>query len=184
MSSQTSIIKEALNEDYPLVKIRLNVDGKDYEVYVKPYERLIDVLRYKLGITSVKEGCGRGECGACTVIMDGMLVPSCLVLAVRADGSKIITSAGLAPEGKIHAVHKALLDTHAVQCGFCIPGVAVAIKWLLDRNPNPSDEEIKDVISGHYCRCGNYKRFIEAAKLAAKYIREGKTYFDIKEVRK
>mgnify|MGYP000156114887 CR=1 FL=1 len=175
-------VEAITKEEYPLVKIKLNVDGKDYEVYVRPYERLIDVLRYKLGITSVKEGCGRGECGACTVIMNGKLVASCLTLAIRADGSKIVTSAGLAPEGKIHAVHKALLDVHAVQCGFCIPGVAVAIKWLLDKNPNPTDEEIKEVLSGHYCRCGNYIRFIKAVKLASKYIREGKVYFDLKEV--
>ncbi len=170
------------DDEYPLVKIRLRVDGKNYEVYVKPYERLIDVLRYKLGIVSVREGCGRGECGSCVVLMNGELVPSCLVLAVRADGSEITTVAGLAPEGKIHAVQKALLDIHAVQCGFCIPGVALAIKWLLDKNPNPSDDEIKEVLSGHYCRCGSYLRFIKAVKIASKYIREGKIYFDIKEV--
>jgi len=170
------------NEEYPSVKIKLRVDGKHYEVYVKPYERLVDVLRYRLGIVSVKEGCGRGECGSCVVLMNGELVPSCLILAVRANGSEITTVAGLAPEGKIHAVQKALLDVHAIQCGFCIPGVALAIKWLLDKNPNPSDEEIKEVLSGHYCRCGGYLRFIKAAKIASKYIREGRIYFDIKEV--
>ncbi|MCD6428460.1 MAG: (2Fe-2S)-binding protein [Desulfurococcales archaeon] len=170
-------------EEYPYVTIKLNVNGKDYEVPVRPYERLIDVLRYKLGLTSVKEGCGRGECGACVVIMDGKLVPSCLVLAIRANNRKIITLEGLAPEGKIHAVQKAFLDTLSVQCGFCLPGVILATKWLLDRNPNPSDEEIKEVLGGHLCRCGSYLRFIKAVKLAVKYLQEGKVYFDIEELR-
>ncbi len=170
-------------DTYPDIPIKLNVNGVEYSITVKPYERLIDVLREKLGLTSVKEGCGRGECGACVVIMDGELVPSCLVMAVRANGSKITTLEGVAPNGKLHAVQKALLDTHAIQCGFCSSGVVLAIKWLLDKNPNPSEEEIKEVLSGQLCRCGSYLRFVKAAKLASKYIREGKVYFDIKEVK-
>ena len=166
-----------------MVRIKLNVNGRDYELDVRPDERLVDVLRYRLGITSVKEGCGRGECGACVVIMNDELVPSCLVPAFRADGARVVTVEGLAPEGKLHAVQKALLDVHAVQCGFCIPGVTLAIKWLLDRNPNPTDDDIKEVLSGHYCRCGSYLRFIKAAKLAAKYIAEGRVYFDVSEVK-
>ncbi len=167
-------------DTYPDIEITLNVNGKNYKVKVKPYERLIDVLRYKLGFTGVKEGCGRGECGACVVLMDGELVPSCLVLAVRANGKKIITVEGLAPEGKLHAVQKAFLDTFAVQCGFCFPGFAIAIKHLLDKNPNPSEEEIKEAISGNLCRCGSYYRLIKAAKLASEYVRQGKIYFDVK----
>jgi len=178
-----SVIPREEWDKYPDIEISLNVNGKDYKVKVKPYERLLDVLRYKLGFTGVKEGCGRGECGACVVLMDGKLVPSCLVLAVRANGSKILTVEGLAPEGKLHAIQKALLDTYAVQCGFCFPGVILAIKALLDRNPNPTDEEIKDALSGQLCRCGSYLRFIKAVKLAAQYIREGKEYFDESEVR-
>jgi len=103
-------------EEYPDIEITLNVNGKDYTVKVKPYERLIDVLRYKLGFTSVKEGCGRGECGTCAIIMDGELVASCMVLAVQARGKKILTLEGLAPPGKLHAIQKALLDTFAMQC--------------------------------------------------------------------
>ncbi len=171
-------------EEYPDLFIKLNVNGKDYVVKIKPYERLIDVLRYKLGFTSVKEGCGRGECGACLVIMDGKLVPSCLVLAIRANGSKILTLEGLAPEGKIHAIQKALLDVHAIQCGYCFPGFIMAIKHLLDNNPDPSEEDIKKALEGNICRCGSYLRFVKAAKLAAQYIREGKIYFDLKEVKR
>ena len=175
--SGTELIK------YPDIKITLNVNGKDYKVVVKPYERLLDVLRHKLGFTSVKEGCGRGECGACVVLLDGKLVPSCLVLAVRTNGSKIITAEGLAREGKIHAIQKALLDTYSVQCGFCFPGVIMAMKALLDRNLNPSDEEIKEFLEGQLCRCGGYLRFVEAVKLASKYIREGREFFNELEVR-
>ncbi|RLE89388.1 MAG: (2Fe-2S)-binding protein [Thermoprotei archaeon] len=167
-------------EEYPDIEITLNVNGKDYTVKVKPYERLIDVLRYKLGFTSVKEGCGRGECGTCAVIMDGELVASCMVLAVQARGKKILTLEGLAPPGKLHAIQKALLDTFAMQCGFCFPGVIMAMKHLLDKNPNPTEEEIKEALSGNLCRCGSYLRFIKAAKLAAEYIRKGQVYFEFK----
>ncbi|RLG72152.1 MAG: (2Fe-2S)-binding protein [Thermoprotei archaeon] len=167
-------------EEYPEIEITLNVNGKDYTVKVKPYERLIDVLRYKLGFISVKEGCGRGECGTCAVIMDGELVASCMVLAVQARGKKILTLEGLAPPGKLHAIQKALLDTFAMQCGFCFPGVIMAMKHLLDKNPNPTEEEIKEALSGNLCRCGSYLRFIKAAKLAAEYIRKGQVYFEFK----
>jgi len=180
--SLKTVSKEVWDK-YPDIEIALNVNGKDYKVKVKPYERLIDLLRYKLGLTSIKEGCGRGECGACAVIMDGKLVPSCLVLAIRADGSKILTLEGLAPPGKIHAIQKALLDTFSVQCGFCFPGFEMAIKALLDRNLDPTDDEIMEALSGNLCRCGSYLRFIKAVRLAANYIKQGKIYFDEKEVR-
>ncbi len=169
-------------QEYPEITITLNVNGKDFTVNVKPYERLIDVLRYKLGFLSVKEGCGRGECGTCTVIMDGKLVPSCLVLAVQARGKKIITLEGIAPQGKLHAIQKALLDTYAMQCGFCFPGVIMAAYHLLSKNQNPSEDEIKYALSGNLCRCGSYLRFVKAVKLAAEYIRKGQVYFDLKKV--
>ncbi|OYT57246.1 MAG: hypothetical protein B6U76_01565 [Desulfurococcales archaeon ex4484_217_2] len=168
-------------QEYPEITITLNVNGKDYTVNVKPYERLIDVLRYKLGFLSVKEGCGRGECGSCAVIMDGKLVPSCLVLAVQARGKKIITLEGIAPPGKLHAIQKALLDTYAMQCGFCFPGVIMAAYYLLSKNQNPSEDEIRYALSGNLCRCGSYLRFIKAVKLAAEYIRKGQIYFDLKK---
>lgn len=177
-------MSNSLSENrYPYIKVKLSVNGRDYEVSVRPYERLIDVLRYKLGLTSVKEGCGRGECGACVVIMDGKLVPSCLVLAVRANNKKILTLEGLAPEGKLHAIQKAFLDVMSVQCGYCLPGVIIATKWLLDKNPSPADQEIKEVLSGQLCRCGSYLRFVKAVKLAVKYLKEGKVYFDIQELK-
>lgn len=168
--------------EYRDVEISFRINGKDVRVKIKPYERLLDVLRDRLGLISVKEGCGRGECGACVVIMNGELIPSCLTLAVRADGAEVTTLEGVAPEGKLHAIQKALLDTYSVQCGFCFPGVIMASKHLLDRNPNPSEEEIKDALDGNLCRCGSYLRFLEAVKLASKYIRDGKTFFDESEV--
>jgi len=168
--------------EYPDVEIVMKINGELKKVKVKPYERLIDVLRNKLGLTSVKEGCGRGECGACVVIMDNRPVPSCLVLAVRANGTSILTLEGLAPEGKIHAIQKALIDVHALQCGFCFPGVIMMSKHLLDNNPDPSEEEIREALDGNLCRCGSYLRFVKAVKLASKYLREGRTYFDESEV--
>ncbi|MEM1533053.1 MAG: (2Fe-2S)-binding protein [Desulfurococcaceae archaeon] len=161
--------------------IKLTVNGVTHVVSVKPYERLIDVLRYKLGLTSVKEGCGRGECGACVVILNGKIIPSCLTLAIRANEAEVQTLEGLAPEGKLHAVQKALIEVHGIQCGFCIPGFAIAIKHLVDNNPNPTDEEIKEALDGYLCRCGSYPMLIEAAKLAAKYVSEGRKYFDLRE---
>lgn len=167
---------------YRDIEISFKVNGKEVKVLVKPYERLLDVLRNKLGLLSVKEGCGRGECGACVVIMNGKLIPTCLTLAVRADGSEVLTLEGIAPEGKLHAIQKALLDTYAMQCGFCFPGVIMASKYLLDKNPNPSENEVKEVLDGNLCRCGSYLRFVKAVKLASRYINEGKIFFDESEV--
>lgn len=177
-----SVQEQKTKQEYPDITITLTVNNKNYTLKVKPYERLIDVLRYKLKLISVKEGCGRGECGSCVVIMDGKLVASCLVPAYRANKSNILTLEGLAPEGKIHAIQKAFIDTLGVQCGFCFPGVIIATKYLLDKIPEPTDEQIKDMLDGQLCRCGSYPRFIEAVKLAVKYIKEGKIYFDLKEV--
>lgn len=169
-----------VKDSYPDITITLNVNGKDHTVTVKPYERLLDVLRNKLNLISVKEGCGRGECGACAVIMDGKLVASCMVLAVQARGKKILTVEGITLPGKLHAIQKALLDTYAMQCGFCFSGVIMAMKALLDKNLNPSEDEIREALSGNLCRCGSYLRFIKATKLAAEYIRKGQTYFELK----
>lgn len=175
-------VSHASWDTYRDIEISFKVNGKEVKVKVKPYERLIDVLRNKLGLVSVKGGCGRGECGACVVIMNGKLIPTCLTLAVRADGSEVLTLEGIAPEGKLHAIQKALLDTYAMQCGFCFPGVIMTSKYLLDKNPNPSEDEIKEVLDGNLCRCGSYLRFVKAVKLASKYINEGKIFFDESEV--
>jgi len=167
---------------YRDIEVSFKVNGREVRVRVKPYERLLDVLRNKIGLLSVKEGCGRGECGSCVVIMNGKLIPTCLTLAVRAEGSEILTLEGIAPEGKLHAIQKALLDTYSMQCGFCFPGVIMASKYLLDKNPDPTEDEIRDALDGNICRCGSYLRFIKAVKLASKYIKEGKVFFDESEV--
>ncbi|HIQ03786.1 MAG TPA: (2Fe-2S)-binding protein [Desulfurococcales archaeon] len=158
----------------PLIPVKFVVNGREVEVKVRPYERLIDTLRYRLGLTSVKEGCGRGECGACVVIVDDKLIPSCLMLTVQARGRRILTLEGIGSEKKLHPIQKAFIDVQAAQCGFCIPGVIMAAYWLLEvkGNLNPSVDEIKDALSGNLCRCGSYYRFIKAVKLAANELRK------------
>lgn len=160
--------------EMPLIPVKFVVNGREVEVEVKPYERLIDTLRYRLGLTSVKEGCGRGECGACVVIVDDKLVPSCLMLTVQARGRRILTLEGIGSEKKLHPIQKAFIDAQAAQCGFCIPGVIMAAYWLLEvkGNLNPSVDEIKDTLSGNLCRCGSYYRFIKAVKLAVNELRK------------
>jgi len=160
--------------EMPLIPVKFVVNGREVKVEVKHYERLIDTLRYRLGLTSVKEGCGRGECGACVVIVDDKLVPSCLMLTVQARGRRILTLEGIGSEKKLHPIQKAFIDVQAAQCGFCIPGVIMAAYWLLEvkGNLNPSVDEIKDALSGNLCRCGSYYRFIKAVKLAANELRK------------
>ncbi|MET1160845.1 MAG: (2Fe-2S)-binding protein [Thermoprotei archaeon] len=166
-----------------MVQVRLKVNGKEYELDVKPNERLIDTLRWRLGLVSVKEGCSQGECGACTVLVNGKPVRSCITLTATLDGAEITTLEGLAPENKVHAIQLAFLEAGGVQCGFCTPGFIMTVKALLDHNPTPSDEEILEWLGNVLCRCGSYHRYIDAVKLAIKYIREGKVFFDLKEVR-
>lgn len=155
--------------------IKLNVNGKDYELEVDGTKRLLDVLRDDLGLTGTKEGCGEGECGACTVIMDGAIVDSCLLLASRCEGRKIITIEGLEREdGKLDPVQQAFIEKGAVQCGFCIPGMVLASKVILDKNENPTDDEIKVGLSGNLCRCTGYNKMVEAVKRAAEIRKEEK----------
>lgn len=155
-------------------KIKLNVNGKTYSVEIEEDMRLIDVLRNKLGLLGAKEGCGEGECGACTVIMDGETVASCLVMAFQAEGKQITTIEGLGDEKKLHPIQQAFLDEGAVQCGFCIPGMVLSAKALLDKNPSPNRSEIKEAISGNLCRCTGYNKIINAVEKAAKDLRGGK----------
>jgi aerobic carbon-monoxide dehydrogenase small subunit len=147
--------------------IRMQVNGKDYTVDVPSQRLLIDCLRYDLGLTGTKEGCSVGVCGACTVVMDGVLISSCLTLAVLADGKAITTVEGLAHEGKLHPVQQAFIDYGGFQCGICTPGMVVAAKALLDQNPNPSDDDIKDWMMGNLCRCTGYYKIIESIRGAA-----------------
>ncbi|MDR1800683.1 MAG: (2Fe-2S)-binding protein [Lachnospiraceae bacterium] len=143
-------------------KLKFVLNGKCVEVEVEGCARLIDVIRENLGLTGTKEGCGIGECGACTVIIDGDAVDSCLYPALRAQGKNVTTIEGLAKDGRLSALQQAVLDHHALQCGFCTPGFIMSATALLNKNPKPSREEIKNAIAGNLCRCTGYEQMIEA----------------------
>ena len=147
--------------------IKLTVNGREREVETTPSTRLLDLIRDDLHLTGTKEGCGKGECGACTVIMNGKLVASCLVLAPQADGAVITTIEGVGDDKCLDPVQEAFIETGAVQCGFCTPGMILAAKKLLEENSHPTEEEIKRGISGNLCRCTGYQKIIDAIKLAA-----------------
>lgn len=154
-------------------KIELKVNGTVHKVEIEEDMRLIDVLRDKLGLMGTKEGCGEGECGACTIIMDGETVASCLVMAFQAEGKEILTIEGLSKGEKIHPIQQAFLDEGAVQCGFCIPGMVLSAKALLDKNSSPNRDEIREAISGNLCRCTGYNKIVNAVEKAAKDIKGG-----------
>jgi carbon-monoxide dehydrogenase small subunit len=147
-------------------QIEIKVNGVMHEIDVQPWDTLLDVIRDKLGLTGTKEGCGLGECGACTVIMNGKTVNSCLVLAVEADGKQIITIEGLAEGDKLHPVQQAFIDLGGLQCGFCTPGMIISAKAMLDENQNPTEEEIRRGISGNFCRCTGYTKIIQSIQAA------------------
>ena len=147
--------------------IELTINGKKRKVETTPSIRLLDLLRDDLHLTGTKEGCGKGECGACTVIMNGELIASCLVLAPQADGAVITTIEGLGNGENLDPIQEAFIETGAVQCGFCTPGMILATKKLLEENSHPDEEEIKRGISGNLCRCTGYQKIFDAVKLAA-----------------
>lgn len=157
-----------------MVNMSLKVNGEFFEISVDENLRLIDLLRDELGLIGTKEGCGEGECGACTIIMDGETVNSCLVMAFQANGSDIVTIEGLEKNGELHPVQRAYIEVGAVQCGFCIPGMVLSTKALLDKNPHPNRDEIREGISGNLCRCTGYNKMIEATEKAIKYMEEAK----------
>jgi len=154
------------------ITVKFTLNGKKVEVKVKPNTTLLDLLRRKLKITSVKRGCERGECGACTVLIDNQPVNSCLVLAPQVDGKNVVTIEGIVKNGELHPIQEAFIETGAVQCGFCTPGIILTLKALFDSNPDPSEEDIRKAIEGNLCRCTGYTKIIEAAILAKNRIKK------------
>jgi carbon-monoxide dehydrogenase small subunit len=152
--------------------ITLNVNGKEYPLEVKANEILLNVLRDKLGLMGTKYGCGIGECGACTVLLDGKAILSCQSLAFTADGKKITTIEGLEHNGTLHPLQQAFIDEGAVQCGYCTPGMILSAKALLETKPDPSNQEIKQAIRGNLCRCTGYTNIIRAIKTASEKIKD------------
>lgn len=148
---------------YPLT---MTLNGESVTVEVEPFEILVDVLRDKLGLTGTKIGCNEGECGACTVIMDGQAVLSCLLPAMKAHGREVMTIEGLSRDCELHPLQQAFVEKGAVQCGYCTPGMIMSAKALLDQNPQPSADEIEEAVAGNLCRCTGYLQIIEAVEAA------------------
>ncbi|MDD4238573.1 MAG: (2Fe-2S)-binding protein [Desulfotomaculaceae bacterium] len=154
-------------------QINLEINGRVYDLVVSHRDLLVDVIRKKIGLTGTKKGCGNGDCGACTVLVEGKPALSCLTLAIRCNGKKITTVEGLAlSAGQLHPIQEAFINHGAIQCGYCTPGMLMSSKALLDRNPKPTMEEIKRSISGNLCRCTGYKRIVEAIQIASETMSE------------
>jgi len=151
--------------------ITLNVNGREHQVELAPNVTLLQVLR-DLGYTDVKNGCEKGDCGACAVLVDGKAINSCLALAWQMEGAEIVTNAGLGTLDDPHPLQEAFADAGAAQCGYCTPGMIISAKALLDGNPNPTEEEILEAISGNLCRCTGYAQIVEAVQLAAQRMQE------------
>ena len=148
-------------------KVTLRVNGEVYDLLTYPHRTLLEVLREDLHLTGAKESCGEGACGTCTVLLDGFPVRSCLFLAVEAEGREITTIEGLAAGGKLHPLQEAFVEHHAIQCGFCTPGMILTAKALLDAVPEPTEEEIRRALSGNICRCTGYAKIVDAVKAAS-----------------
>ena len=153
------------------MKIRFKLNGREIEAEVEPNTLLLNLLREHLHLTGAKYGCGIGECGACTVLLDGEPILSCLTLAVEVDGREVTTIEGLARDGELHPLQRAFLEEGAVQCGFCTPGMILTAKALLEENPNPSEDEIREYLKGNLCRCTGYVNIVKAVKRAAEEMR-------------
>ena len=155
-------------------QIKLNVNGDDYEILVDPWRTLNEVLREDLNLTGTKLGCAVGDCGACTVLVDGKSVSSCLTLAVAVQGKAITTVEGLAPSGEtLHPIQNSFIEKGAIQCGFCTAGMEMSALHLLNKNPSPTEQEIREGLSGHLCRCTGYNQIVEAIADAAKTLKTG-----------
>ena len=148
--------------------IKLNVNGKVYELEVEPHETLAKVLRDKLDLRGVRVSCQEGECGSCTVLLDGKPVTSCIMLAMQAEGKEITTIEGLGTEDELHPIQEAFIEEQGFQCGFCTPGIILSTKAFLEKNPNPTPSEAASALSGHICRCGAYPHITRAVLNAAK----------------
>ena len=149
-------------------EVVLRVNGISYQVEIEPWRTLVEVLRETLGLTGTKKSCNEGECGACTVMMDGRPVASCLVLAVDAQGKEIVTIEGLSEGERLHPIQEAFLKHGAIQCGFCTPGMVISAKALLDQNPRPTVTEVRKAISGNLCRCTGYQHIVDSIMAASK----------------
>lgn len=154
-------------------RIQLTINGQPYEVYVESRRTLLDALRKDLGLTGTKKGCDEGTCGACTVLLNGKAIYACMALAVECDGQSVETIEGLEEGGKLHPIQKAFIEQDGLQCGFCTPGQVMAAKALLDRNPNPTVEEIRRALVGNLCRCGTYPKILKAVQQAAEQLHRG-----------
>ena len=148
-------------------EIDCTVNGETYSIVVDTRETLLDALRSRLGCMGPKEGCGNGNCGSCTVTLNGAIVDSCLVFAVEADGAEVVTVEGVAVSGKLHPVQQAFIENGALQCGFCTPGFIMSARALLERNPNPTEQEIRLALSGNLCRCTGYDKIVRAVMAAS-----------------
>ena len=154
-----------------MIPVNITVNGKDYNLEVKPSATLLELIREDLQLTGAKEGCGVGECGACTILMDGKAVNACLVLAAEANGKNTTTIEGLAQDEKLHPLQQAFVELGGLQCGFCTPGMILSAKALLDVNNNPTDLEIRKGLEGNFCRCTGYTKIIDSVRMAAKMMR-------------
>ena len=154
--------------------IRLTINGQAYDISTVSNETLLDFLRYRLGLVGTKSGCETGDCGACTVIVDGKAVNSCLVLAVESNGASITTIEGISSNGELHPLQQAFIDYGGVQCGFCTPGMIMAAKSLLDEDPNANEKDIRFALAGNLCRCTGYVSILKAVAAAGKTLRGGK----------
>ncbi len=153
--------------------LRLSVNGEPLQVACPPHETLLETLRERLNLTGTKHGCELGECSACAVLLDGQPVLSCLTLTVETEGREITTIEGIAQNGVPHSLQKAFAELGAAQCGYCTPGMVVTAKALLEQNPSPSRQEIREAIAGNICRCTGYVQIVDAIELAARRLREG-----------
>jgi len=154
--------------------VRVKINGKEYQREVEPRMLLVDFIRDELGLTGTHIGCDTGHCGACTIFLNGITVKSCMLFAVQANGGEMLTIEGLAPDGKLHPLQELFSEHHALQCGYCTPGMILSSLFLLQRNPKPTEDEIRRGIEGNLCRCTGYVNIVKAVKAAAVKMREQK----------